>query len=118
MSKIVYTAILENISTRSDGTIKLTLGCNEMGSSDAGILFQLRNKYLKCLMSDNNISPVDENILVETQLQDGKKVKSKSQRLRAVLFRVWEQSGIPIEFDDFYNTEMEKIIEHFKTKLE
>ena len=38
-----------------------------------------------------------------------------SQRLRAVLYRIWEQSGTG-EFEDFYSQQMERIIDHFKTK--
>lgn len=44
--------------------------------------------------------------------------KPPSQRLRAVLYRLWEQSpeGYKI-FNDFYMAKMEVVIEHFKTKL-
>jgi hypothetical protein len=45
--------------------------------------------------------------------------KSKSQRMRAVLFRNFEQDpkGYKI-FDDYYNHQMEGIINHFKNKLD
>ena len=44
--------------------------------------------------------------------------KPPSQRLRAVLYRLWEQTpeGYKV-FNDFYIAKMEKLIEHFKEKL-
>lgn len=116
--KIILSAILENLSTRQDGTVKLTLGSQEMDSSDAGKLFELRNKFIKVMLSDNNISPMEETLIDEQKLKDGKKVKTKSQRLRAVLYRVWEISDSGVEFDMWYDNEMDKISEHFKKKLD
>lgn len=116
--KIVLTGILENISTRSDNSVKLTVGSQEMDAADAGNLFVLRNKFIKLLLSDNNISPMEETLIDEQKLKDGKKVKTKSQRLRAVLYRVWEHSETGLDFDTWYDEEMEKIISHFKQKLD
>ena len=44
--------------------------------------------------------------------------KPPSQRLRAVLYRLWEQKpeGYKV-FNDFYTSKMEVLIEHFKSKL-
>ena len=44
-------------------------------------------------------------------------VKSPSQRLRAVLFLLWEQQGSWGDFDTWYKAKIEEIIEHFKGKL-
>ncbi len=47
------------------------------------------------------------------------KPKSKAQRLRGVLFRNHEQNGGDKDnFKDFYDNEYEKIIGHYKGKLE
>lgn len=42
--------------------------------------------------------------------------KTKSQRLRNVLYRYNEQNGNK-DFNSFYSAEMERIIEHYKNKL-
>lgn len=115
--KIVLTGTIEQISTRLDGTIKLVWGTNEMDSTEASKLFELRGKFCKALLTDTGISPLEDKLLEETKIVDGKKVKTKSQRLRAVLFRVFELSGEP-DFDVFYNNQLEIIIEHFKKKLD
>lgn len=43
--------------------------------------------------------------------------KSPSQRLRAVLFVLWEQRGSPKTFDEFYRQRMEQIINSAKELL-
>ena len=43
--------------------------------------------------------------------------KSPAQRMRAVLYRLWEQGGHKTEFEDFYCAKMDAIIEQLKTKL-
>ena len=47
------------------------------------------------------------------------KTKSKAQRLRAVLFKYWEHGHQGYdEFNYFYDHLMEKIITHYKDKLD
>ena len=116
--KIVFAGLLENISTRSDGTVKLVLGSQEMDSTQAGRLFELRNQFIKILLTNDNINPLEENLLIETPLTDGKKVKSPSQRLRAVLYRVCEQMGNKEHFEQYYSSEMENIISNYKSRLD
>lgn len=115
--KLVLSGTVENISTRNDGTLKFTIGSHEVDSSQAGSLFQLRNKYIKCLLSDTNISPIEQSLIDEEVIKDGRKIKSKAQRLRAVLFKLHEQTQTSQTFDEFYNERMEGLIEHFKSKL-
>ena len=44
--------------------------------------------------------------------------KPPSQRLRAVLYRLWEQTPEGFKtFTEFYNAKMEVLITHFKDKL-
>ena len=45
--------------------------------------------------------------------------KPPSQRLRAVLYRLWEQKPEKYDvFNDYYQAHMEKLINHFKNKLD
>jgi len=43
--------------------------------------------------------------------------KSQATRLRAVLWRLWEQEGKVGDSETFYNAKMEQLIEHYKEKL-
>lgn len=116
--KIILASTVESISTRQDGTIKIALGTQEMDSTQAASIFALRGKFCKVLLTDSNIQPLEESLIEETKIQDGKKIKTQSQRLRAVLYRCWEAGGMSGEFDQFYNVETERIIEHYKKKLD
>lgn len=118
MSKIVLGIIIEGISTRSDNSFKIVIGTNEVDKSQVSDLFSLVNKYSKILISDNNISPLEEKMIDETVMQDGKKVKTKSQKMRACIYRYWEQSGSELDWETFYNNYMDTEIQKIKDKLE
>ncbi len=59
-------------------------------------------------------SEMDELDSVDLELEG----KTKSQRLRSVLFIYWDQNKPTDSFKDFYSLEMEKIIEQYKSKLD
>lgn len=118
MSKIVLGVIVESIATRADNSFKIVVGTQEIDRTQVADLFELVNKFSKMLLSTNNISPLEETLIDEQKLKDGKKVKTKSQRLRAVLYRVWEIAETPLAFDEFYDAEMEKYIDMNKQKLD
>lgn len=116
MSKIILETILESIATRVDGTMKITLSTQEIDPATAVNLFQLRGKFCKSLISDSNITKLEEELVDSTPLVSGKKNKSESQRLRAVLFLLSQQ--MQQDFEPFYKQKMEDLILHFKSKLE
>lgn len=114
--KIILEAIVESLNTRSDNSVVVKLSTREIDSSKAGELFQLRNRECKVLISDSNISTLEAELVDNTSLVSSKK-KTPSGRLRAVLYVWHEQSGSEIDFEQFYASEMEKLINHFKSKL-
>jgi hypothetical protein len=115
--KIVLEAVLEKIATIQDGSVKISLASQEIDPQQASSLFTLRNKFCKVLISDNNISPLEENLVDAQEMQGGKKTKSQAQRLRAVMFKVHEKLNIPQDFDKWYMTEMEQKINAYKDFL-
>ena len=115
--KIVIEGVVEGLRTRNDGSIAVTLASQEMDSSQGANLLQLRNKFVKVLLSDSNITPIEEKLVDETSISGGKKAKSPSQRLRAVMFRVHEAYNIKQDFDAWYAGEIERMIEEYKTIL-
>ena len=116
--KIILAGTLESIKTRVDGSISISYACNEIDSTEAGRLFQLRGRYCKALLSDTNITEMESKLIDEEVMKDGRKVKSHSQRLRSVLFRLHENIQSHQDFDEFYREKMEGLIEHFKQKLD
>ena len=115
--KILFDATLEGLSTRMDKTIKVTIGTQEMNSEQAAKLFSLRGNFCKVLISDSTIEQKEVEQVDTLPIKDESNNKSNSQRLRSILFILWQQSGSQATFDVFYNSKMNEIIEHFKSKL-
>lgn len=116
--KLVIETVVEKLSTLNDGSVKVTLSTQELDNSQASDLFFFRGKFVKCLLSDSNISHLEEELIDSTKLVGGKKPKSESQRLRAVLFKYHEHLGVNEDFEVFYKNEMNKLIDHYKSKLD
>lgn len=96
-------SILDKVATMKDGSLKITIITNELSPQQMADLFLSVNK----------------EILQLDLPEDMSERKSQSERLRSVLFRLWEQTGK----DKYttavlhYNSKMEEIINHFKDKL-
>ena len=115
---ITIPAQIERLNTLLDGTIKLTVVTNELNNEQKLALFNMIQKFgFFAFKIDNNLSGNELDVLskLETDLEPG--TKSKSQRLRAVLYRSWEQDNKGYDvFDDYYNHRMERLISLIKNK--
>ena len=68
-----------------------------------------------------NLLPNDD--LTEADIPDEKAdsmtgQKTQAQRLRGVIFRLWEQNGNKGDSETYYRAMLEKVIDQFKEKLE
>jgi hypothetical protein len=115
---ILLSGILENIKTRKDKTVVLSFGANEETPEKMGNLFSIANQH--CYFAIKNEPFVDAELEVVKDLKtDFNNIKSKSQRLRAVLFVAWKNKNEGYEdFESYYQNKMEKFIDHVKTKIE
>lgn len=118
MIGILIPVIVENITTRKDNTVKLTLGTQEISPSSAGELFRLHNKLAACYLSPKEtVSTSEMNQVDALDVELGG--KTQSQRIRGVLFRCWEQAPEGYkDFNMYYQAKTELIIEHYKAKLQ
>lgn len=113
---LIIEGTIESLTTRQDKTVRINVGTQEIDNDNAAKLFAFRNTYCKILFSSDNISKL-ETELVNAHSTVAPTGKTPSQRLRAVLWKCHEQSGLQIPFDDYYATELERIIIHYKEKL-
>lgn len=115
---LLLAAIIENVSTRRDSTIKITLGCQEMSSSKSGELITMQNKVAAVYISLKETIPqkvLDTVDNVDVDIPG----KTKSQRLRAVLFRIWElEHDGHKTFESYYAFRMEQYISQLKEHLD
>jgi len=118
MSNLLTQVTLDRANRKKDKSVSLTFVTQlEQSSSqfmeidekigDSGVLF---------FKPSGNLTKEEIKELDNTEIEvEG---KSKSQRLRNTLFVYHSQLLPDPSFNDFYASEMEKIIEHYKSKLE
>ena len=116
--KIVIEAIINSIASKVDGSVSVKIETQELDSSKAGELFQLRGKFVKVLISDSNISTLEAELVDSTKLASGKKNKSKSQRLRNILYIYCKLLNEGDDFEKFYDDKMDLLISQIKMKVD
>ena len=121
MNNLLTTVTLESARRKKDRSVTLTFNTQLEQSSeqfmqmdnllnDAGVLYFKSNGQL----TKEEIKELDN---VELEVEG----KTKGQRLRNVLYVLWEQTtqmNDNMDFNNFYANKMEEVIEHFKGKLE
>ena len=118
MTKILRQVSLDRANRKKDGSVSITFVTDlEQSSEEFMQIDDLRNSrgilYYKA-HGELTQAEVDELDNVDIELEG----KTKSQRLRAVMFLNWKQSGDKRDFKEYYAGTMEQIIEHYKRKLD
>ena len=116
---ILIAAQLESFRSLKDRTLKLSFITNEPTPEDLQEIAKCSGQFGFLAFKDEAFNN-EEIEIVETLKADFEETgKTESQRLRGVLYRLWEQKpeGYKI-FADFYRAKMETLINHFKTKLD
>ena len=104
---------LTGFSSKNDGSAGIRFATQELSDQDFLEIKRHLNAFGWLLFQENPISLDD---LPKEQAED--KNKTPSKRLRATLFILWKQEGEKGDFETYYRTKMEKLIEHIKSKLD
>lgn len=115
MNSVQFPAQLQSLTTKVDGSIKVTIETQELNGTDMAELFSYRNALGYVTFTPNAVTKVD--VPKETVTDNS---KSPAQRLRGVIYILWEQSG-KAKFDTFaqyYDVQMERIINQVKDRLD
>jgi hypothetical protein len=116
MKGILLGCQIESIVSRKDRTIKIILGTQELSPSKAGELFSLLNHIASVYIASSEIdqSEIDQVDKIDPEF----KGKSQSQRLRNVLYLLYEQDKEGFkEFDSYYRYKMDQIIDTYKSNI-
>lgn len=136
MKAIRFNGEITSISAKKDRSVGMRLNTPELSSAEKAELMDLQGINIDVFIKPldrvpDDISTIDKDL----------NAKSSSQRLRAVLFILWKQlkdadvlkikgplrsakvrkayqDGEVADFNTYYKVTMEKIINHFKEKLE
>lgn len=115
---VIFLGHIDSIRTLKDRSLKLVIESQEPDNEVISKLINLNGNAVKILISDKNIISEQVEVIESMKIEeDGG--KSPSQRLRAVLYVNWQQNKKGYElFEDYYRSMMEKIIVHYKGKLD
>lgn len=114
--QVTLPVLISGLATKVDGSIKISLETRDLGADHAAKLFSLRNQEAWILLQPNEIKEEDvklPNEKADTSLG----TKTPSQRMRAIIYRLWEQSRSGTDFESFYRITMEKMNDQLKEKL-
>lgn len=110
-------AQIERVSTRKDRTVSITLGSQELSPAKAGELLGFANKLVCVYISPKETitqRELDQTDAINPEFPG----KSQSQRLRAVLFVLWEKQSEGFkDFNSFYQFKTEAIIDKIKSEI-
>ena len=116
---LIIPVILDGYRTLKDKTFKVVFGTNELTPEQASTLQASLMEFGYLAFKPDPFKKYELDVIDGLEVEYEDTGKRPSQRLRAVLYRLWEQE--PENYQDFnlyYEFHMNKIISHFKEKLD
>ena len=127
-NSVVFEGGIDKVSTLADGSLRVYVGTPELSSETMVSVFSLIKKPGFVLISANAINQDQIDAVEKATTNAEFSEKTPSQRMRGVLYKLWEKTQPKtmngdgemeyVDFDLFYKRQMNKIIDHFKTKLD
>ena len=129
MSKntIVFEGGIDNIRTLADNSLRVSLGTPELTAEIVGNMYSMLKQPGYVVISTKPISQQQIDAVDEATVDREFDTKTPSQRLRSVLYILWEQtqpkeigpdgSTVYVDFDLFYKRKMNELIRFVKDKL-
>jgi hypothetical protein len=108
---IVLNAVISSIRAKVDKSISFTVQTPELTPDEVGSFFLLQG-----INVDLSIKPLDEPEAPEIKINKDIEQKTKSQRLRNIIYVVWRNIETGRDFNTFYNDMMDEIAEDVKRR--
>lgn len=109
MNIVTFACAISKIETLADNSIQLKLATQELADSEVAALFSLKGGIAYALLSPRTIT--EEKVKgLPKDFPDVSK-RSRSQELRFALYHKWEQQETNMDFENFYQKNMQQIIE-------
>ena len=127
-NSVVFEGGIDKVSTLADGSLRIYIGTPELSNETMVNVFSLIKRPGYVLISTNPLNQNQVDAVEKATINAEFNEKTPSQRLRAVVFKLWEKTQPKqingdsgemeyVEFDLFYKRKMNEIINHLKTKL-
>jgi hypothetical protein len=98
-----------------DRSVTLHFDTRELSGLEASILLDYRQTEGWLLFAPNELKEAD---IPDEKADSMTGQKTQAQRLRGVIYRLWEQSGSKGNSEDYYKSIMESLIEQLKERLD
>lgn len=119
MKTFQLSAQLEGYRSLKDRTLKLSFETGELSPELMANIHYALNKVGYIAFAPDPFATHELEEIDKLKVEYDDAGKKPSERLRGVLYRNWEKSKEGYEgFTDYYNFKMEKLINHFKEKLD
>jgi hypothetical protein len=116
---IVVPAQLERFNSMKDGSLKISFETNELNPQELLSVAENLNKFGYLAFKPQPFTEVERKNIEGLEMEITEAGKTPSQRLRAVLYRNYEKDKQGFDtFVRYYDHMMEKIINHYKEKLD
>ena len=115
MIKLQFSAQIDSVLAKKDKTLSVKIGTQELSAEDSSYLLSLMGSQIWLGLAETEI----ETLEVPEVIPEMKGEKSPSQRLKAIIYKIWELKTDQKEtFPRYYESYMFKICEQLKNKLD
>lgn len=116
---LIIAAQLDSYRSLKDRTLKITFESNELNPQELLGIAENLNAFGYLAFKKEPFKEEERKAIEDLETDYDDKAKTPSKRLRGVLYRNYEQKNDGFDtFSRYYDHHMEKIIEHFKSKLD
>lgn len=116
---LIIPSILSTFTSLKDKTLKIVFETNEVTPEQMTNIAKNLQQFGYLAFKQEAFKQADTDTLDSLNTECNSKGKSNSQRLRNVFYIAFQQSNKGYkDFNEYYDSEMNKIIEHYKNKLD
>jgi hypothetical protein len=116
---IIIPAQLESYRSLKDRTLKITFETNELNGQDLLGVAENLNRFGFLAFKTDPFREDEKQAIEAAEVGYGDKGKTPSQRLRGVLYVLYQKDNEGFDtFTRFYDHHMEKLLKHYKDKLD
>ena len=115
--KITKAVVLKRYTPKTDGSVSITFETMEQSPQEVALMHSLRNQCgVLYFRAQDQLTEEEQKDLDSLELEYNG--KSKSRRLKDVLYRYWQSLDTDKNNKEFYSDKMEELINHFKSKID
>ena len=107
---------ITSISAKVDGSVRLSVITPELTPEEKVELMKLQNINIDAYFIPTILSRESDLEKIQVKKEIGQ--KTPSQRMRAVIYKLWIQNGSPDTYEIYYANRMEKILDSLKQQIE